>query len=75
MRVAAATLQRALRKTDIACRLGGDEFAVLLLETDANSANLVIANVVASTGSDFERGLGRQLQRWCRRLSDRASER
>jgi len=34
-----------LRETDTAARLGGDEFAILLPETDAESASVVMAKV------------------------------
>jgi diguanylate cyclase (GGDEF)-like protein len=34
-----------LRETDTAARLGGDEFAILLPETDAESAAVVMAKV------------------------------
>jgi len=47
LRVAAATIQGTLRKTDLACRLGGDEFAVLLPDTDLENARLAMEAVMA----------------------------
>jgi len=38
LRVAAATLKKALRTSDSAFRIGGDEFALLLPQTDAEQA-------------------------------------
>src|SRR5438105_10131002 len=38
LRVAAATLKKALRTSDSAFRIGGDEFALLLPQTDAQQA-------------------------------------
>jgi diguanylate cyclase (GGDEF)-like protein/PAS domain S-box-containing protein len=40
-------LEATLRETDTAARLGGDEFAILLPETDANNASIVMAKVQA----------------------------
>jgi diguanylate cyclase (GGDEF)-like protein/PAS domain S-box-containing protein len=40
-------LETTLRETDTAARLGGDEFAILLPETDADSASVVMAKVQA----------------------------
>ena len=39
LRVAAATLKKALRTSDFAFRIGGDEFALLLPQTDAPQAS------------------------------------
>jgi diguanylate cyclase (GGDEF)-like protein len=38
LRVAAATLKKALRTSDVAFRIGGDEFALILPQTDAPQA-------------------------------------
>ncbi len=38
-------LESTLRETDTAARLGGDEFAILLPETDAESASVVMGKV------------------------------
>jgi diguanylate cyclase (GGDEF)-like protein len=56
LRLAAATLEGALRKTDLACRLGGDEFAVLLPDTGADSAIKVINGVVARLHEALSQG-------------------
>lgn len=53
LRVAAATLPRALRTSDSAFRIGGDEFAVLLPQTDGSQA-LALARRVSSV---FEEAL------------------
>ena len=40
-----------MRETDTAARLGGDEFAILLPETDAESASVVMAKVQTNLDS------------------------
>jgi len=45
LRAIATSIQAHLRKTDIVARVGGDEFVVLLPETDAETAPLVISNM------------------------------
>lgn len=40
-----ATMKSNLRDTDIVARLGGDEFALLLTETDAESARIVVSHM------------------------------
>jgi len=44
-------LDATLRETDTAARLGGDEFAILLPETDAESASVVMAKVQTNLDS------------------------
>lgn len=41
----AGIIQTHVRKTDIVARMGGDEFVVLLTETDAQTAPVVISNM------------------------------
>ena len=41
----ARTLKAGVRATDLVSRLGGDEFILLLEETDAESARLVVSNL------------------------------
>ena len=41
----AATLTAAVRGTDIVCRMGGDEFVLLLPDTDAREAMIVVDRV------------------------------
>ena len=48
LRVAATTLQKALRTSDSAFRIGGDEFALLLPQTDAAQALALIRRVDAA---------------------------
>jgi diguanylate cyclase (GGDEF)-like protein len=45
LRAAAATISEGVRSFDVVARLGGDEFAVLLPETDAAAAQVVIRRV------------------------------
>jgi diguanylate cyclase (GGDEF)-like protein len=45
LRTVAAAIARCLRATDLVARLGGDEFVVLLPETDAPSADVVLAKI------------------------------
>ncbi|PYT78681.1 MAG: hypothetical protein DMG40_19555 [Acidobacteria bacterium] len=54
LRVAAATLKKALRTSDSAFRIGGDEFALLLPQTDSQQA-LALSRRVESV---FEEMLG-----------------
>jgi diguanylate cyclase (GGDEF)-like protein len=52
LRMAAATLKKALRTSDFAFRIGGDEFALVLPQTDAPQANALsrrIETVFADT--------------------------
>lgn len=48
LRVAAEVLRRGTRKSDLAARLGGDEFAVLLPETGAAEARVVLERIGAA---------------------------
>jgi len=45
LRAIATKIKSHLRKTDIVARVGGDEFVVLLTETDAQTAPVVISNM------------------------------
>jgi diguanylate cyclase (GGDEF)-like protein len=45
LRTLAQSLQGMLRRTDVIARYGGEEFAVLLLETDASRAQIVIDKI------------------------------
>ena len=45
LRAAAETMRTGVRSIDVVARLGGDEFAVLLPETDAAAAQVVIRRV------------------------------
>ena len=54
---AAGALRESLRRTDIVARLGGDEFVVLLPETGAESADIVIGKVQQSLGRALQ-GIG-----------------
>jgi len=45
LRAIATKIKTHLRKTDIIARVGGDEFVVLLPETDAQTAPVVISNM------------------------------
>ncbi|MGB7539446.1 MAG: GGDEF domain-containing protein [Anaerolineales bacterium] len=40
-----SVLKRTLRPSDVVARLGGDEFTALLLEADANAAEIVSARI------------------------------
>ncbi|HKP19345.1 MAG TPA: PAS domain S-box protein [Gaiellaceae bacterium] len=44
----ARALRSRLRATDVVARLGGDEFAAIVLEVDADAAQLVASDVVAT---------------------------
>ncbi|HVC30693.1 MAG TPA: GGDEF domain-containing protein, partial [Steroidobacteraceae bacterium] len=48
----AAHLRRCSRQGDIAARLGGDEFALLLPETAADAARVVLDRLRTDVGSD-----------------------
>jgi diguanylate cyclase (GGDEF)-like protein len=45
LRTIADTIQRSLRSVDCVARLGGDEFALLLPETDAKAARVVVDKI------------------------------
>jgi diguanylate cyclase (GGDEF)-like protein len=45
LRMIAATLAQAVRRTDVVARIGGDEFAILLPETDAAGARVAAEKV------------------------------
>jgi diguanylate cyclase (GGDEF)-like protein len=45
LRAIATKIKSHLRKTDIIARVGGDEFVVLLPETDAQTAPVVVSNM------------------------------
>lgn len=45
LQVIAGIVRTHVRKTDIVARMGGDEFVVLLTETDAQTAPVVISNM------------------------------
>lgn len=57
LRRVAATLAAVTRETDLAARLGGDEFAVLLPETGADDAPVVLTRVHESLREEI-RSLG-----------------
>jgi diguanylate cyclase (GGDEF)-like protein len=48
LKVTGWTIQNALRQADSVARLGGDEFAMLLPETDADNARMLVAKVQES---------------------------
>jgi diguanylate cyclase (GGDEF)-like protein len=50
----ARSLKEALRRPDSAARLGGDEFAVLLPETDAEGARVILARLRATLNSAMQ---------------------
>ena len=43
-----SVITKALRRSDRAFRLGGDEFALILPDTDANGANVVVRRLLAT---------------------------
>lgn len=45
LRVFAASVRAGIRSTDILCRMGGDEFALMLPDTDARDAVVVVDRV------------------------------
>jgi diguanylate cyclase (GGDEF)-like protein len=50
----ARSLKEALRRPDSAARLGGDEFAVLLPETDAEGARVILARLRTTLNSAMQ---------------------
>ncbi|MHC4235168.1 MAG: putative bifunctional diguanylate cyclase/phosphodiesterase [Planctomycetota bacterium] len=48
----AGLLRQRLRHTDVVARVGGDEFAALLMETDADDAQIVADEVVKALGRE-----------------------
>ncbi len=58
LRDVAGALRRRLRKTDHVARLGGDEFAVLLPETPADAAQVVLRDLVTTVAEHGLVGAG-----------------
>ena len=56
LRMAAATLKKALRTSDFAFRIGGDEFALILPQTDATQA-LALSRRIESVFADTLKSL------------------
>lgn len=48
LRTVARTMREGLRRVDVVARLGGDEFALLLPETEADRAELVVNKLMVS---------------------------
>ncbi len=48
LKLVAATIQKALRRTDTVARLGGDEFAILFPESDSEAAAVAVGKVQRS---------------------------
>lgn len=53
LRAVAATLQRAVRGSDLLCRIGGDEFAVLAPHTTYHEAETLARRIERSVGEEF----------------------
>jgi diguanylate cyclase (GGDEF)-like protein len=50
----ADALRRRLRGVDVAARLGGDEFALLLSETDADQATVLLQSLLGQVVPHFD---------------------
>ena len=45
LRVAADSIRRQMRRSDIACRYSGDEFAAILMHTDSTRAQIILERI------------------------------